>query len=60
MNWAQAASLRQRVFGNIGVQAASSHHREEGVNIPKSPLGQMKYLKELGFLVWHIFYIEKI
>ena len=22
---------------------------EEGVNIPKSPLGQMKYLKELGF-----------
>jgi len=39
LNWAQALSLRQRVFGNIGVQAASSHQREEGVNIPKSPLG---------------------
>ena len=28
---------------------ASLRQREEGVNIPKSPLGQMKYLKELGF-----------
>ena len=37
------------MFGNIGVRAVSSHQR-----------GQMKYLKELGFLVWHTFYIEKI
>ena len=49
LNCAQAVTSLQRVFGNIGVQAASSHQREEGVNIPKSPLGQMKYLKELGF-----------